>query len=58
MARVLALAPALLLLVLTGCRGGAAGRAALPEPKDWGQLLVIAIFVLGLWWIVMKVTRG
>jgi hypothetical protein len=46
-------------LLLAGCRGGAAGRAAaLPQPTDLGQWLAIAVFVIGLWWLVLKITRG
>lgn len=50
----------LLLLVLTaGCRGGAAGRAAaLPQPTNLGQWLAIGLFVLAVWWVAMKITRG
>ncbi|HEV7662938.1 MAG TPA: hypothetical protein VGQ62_05335 [Chloroflexota bacterium] len=50
---------AILMLVTAGCRGGAAGRAAaLPQPTDLGQWLAIALFVIGLWWVAMKITRG
>jgi hypothetical protein len=48
-----------LLLLATACRGGAAGRAAaLPQPQDLGQWVAIAVFVFGLWWLAMKITRG
>lgn len=47
------------LLMLAGCRGGAAGRAAaLPQPTDFAQWLAIAVFVLGIWWIALKILRG
>ncbi|HEX8967714.1 MAG TPA: hypothetical protein VF937_07540 [Chloroflexota bacterium] len=47
------------LLLLAGCRGGAAGRAAaLPQPTDLAQWLAIAVFVLGLWWIALKIFKG
>jgi hypothetical protein len=47
---------AALLLALAGCRGGAAGRAAaLPQPQDFAQWLAIAVFVLGLWWLAIKI---
>ena len=47
------------LLFLAACRGGAAGRAAaLPQPTDFAQWLAIAVFVIGLWWLAMKITRG
>jgi hypothetical protein len=54
---VRALLPALLLLVLaTACRGGAAGRAAaLPQPTDFAQWVAIAVFVIGLWWVALKI---
>jgi len=46
-------------LVLAGCRGGAAGRAAaLPQPTDFAQWLAIAVFVLGIWWVALKILRG
>ena len=46
-------------LLATACRGGAAGRAAaLPQPQDFAQWLAIAVFVLGLWWLALKITRG
>jgi hypothetical protein len=48
---------ALSLVLLAGCRGGAAGRAAaLPQPTDLGQWLAIAVFVIGIWWAVLKIT--
>jgi hypothetical protein len=53
------LAPTLLLF-LSGCMGGgAAGRAAaLPQPTDFAQWLAIAVFVIGIWWVAMKILRG
>ena len=54
-----ALACAMSVLVLAGCRGGAAGRAAaLPQPTDFAQWLAIAVFVLGIWWVALKILRG
>jgi hypothetical protein len=48
-----------LLLTAAGCRGGAAGRAAaLPQPQDLAQWVAIAVFVLGIWWIALKILRG
>ncbi len=45
------------LLLLVGCRGGAAARAAaLPQPQNLGQWLAIAVFVIGIWWLVLKIT--
>jgi hypothetical protein len=45
--------------LLAGCRGGAAGRAAaLPQPTDFAQWLAIAVFVVGIWWVAMKILRG
>ena len=50
---------ALLALMASACRCGAAGRAApLPEPTDLGQWLAIAVFVLGIWWVAMKILKG
>jgi len=47
------------LLGAAACRGGAAGRAAaLPQPTDLGQWLAIAVFVLGIWWVAMKILKG
>ena len=46
------------LLLLAGCRGGAARAARLPEPQDLAQWLAIAVVVLGLWWIALKILRG
>ncbi len=44
-------------LLLVACRGGgAAGRAAaLPQPQNLGQWLAIAVFVIGIWWVAMKI---
>ena len=48
-----------LLVVVAGCRGGAAARAAqLPQPQDLAQWLATAVIVLGLWWIALKILRG
>lgn len=56
MVRSLPLAVVLALLA-AACRGGAAGRAAaLPQPTDLGQWLAIAVFVIGLWWLALKIT--
>jgi hypothetical protein len=45
-------------LLLVACRGsGAAGRAAaLPQPQNMAQWLAIAVFVIGIWWVAMKIT--
>jgi hypothetical protein len=46
-------------LVLAGCRGGAAARPApLPQPQNMAQWLAIAVFVIGIWWLAAKITRG
>ena len=47
-------------LALGGCMGrGAAGRAAaLPQPTDFAQWLAIGVFVIGIWWVAMKILRG
>ena len=47
------------LALMVACRGGAAGRAAaLPQPQDFAQWLAIAVFVIGIWWVAMKILRG
>jgi len=48
------------LLLLVGCRGGAAmGRAAaLPRPTDLGGWIALAVVIFGLWWILLKIVRG
>ena len=44
------------MLLLVACRGGAAGRAAaLPQPQNLGQWLAIAVFVIGIWWVALKI---
>ena len=50
----------LLLFIVSGCVGrGAAGRAAaLPQPTSLAQWLAIAVFVIGIWWIAMKILKG
>jgi hypothetical protein len=47
-------------LLLSGCMGrGAAGRAAaLPQPTDMATWLAIAVFVIGIWWVALKILRG
>jgi hypothetical protein len=47
-------------LLVSGCMGrGAAGRAAaLPQPTDFAQWLAIGVFVIGIWWVAMKILRG
>jgi hypothetical protein len=48
-----------LLIVAAACRGGAAARAApLPQPTSIAQWLAIAVFVIGIWWLAMKILRG
>lgn len=47
------------LLVSMACRAGAAARGApLPQPTSIAQWVAIAVFVLGLWWLVLKILRG
>jgi hypothetical protein len=49
----------LVLVLLTGCRGGGRGAAAqLPMPQDITQWLAIAVFVIGIWWAAMKILKG
>lgn len=52
------LAPILVLVLLTGCRGGARAAAPLPMPQDLTQWLAIAVFVIGIWWAAMKILKG
>jgi hypothetical protein len=47
------------MLLLVACRGGAAARAApLPQPQDFAQWMAIAEFVIGIWWLALKILRG
>jgi hypothetical protein len=48
------------ILLVSGCMGrGAAGRAAaLPQPTDFAQWLAIGVFVIGIWWVALKILRG
>ena len=47
------------MLLLVGCRGGAAARAAaLPQPQNMAQWIAIAVFVIGIWWLASKIMRG
>ena len=49
----------LALVLMTGCRGGAAARAApLPHPTDLAGWIALAVFIFGIWWILLKVIRG
>ena len=52
--------PLLVLAVSTACmRGGAAARAApLPQPENLAQWAAIAVFVIGIWWLLLKIVRG
>jgi hypothetical protein len=54
------LAPFLLLEVLlcAACRGGARGAAPLPMPTEPAQWVALGVFVFGIWWVAMKITRG
>jgi hypothetical protein len=46
-------------LLLSGCRGGGRGAAAqLPMPTELGQWIALGVFVFGIWWVAMKITRG
>jgi hypothetical protein len=57
--RIAVSALCVLTLISTACRAGAAARAApLPQPTDLGQWLAIAAFVIGIWWIALKILRG
>lgn len=56
-AAVWILAGALALLV-TACRGAAGRAAPLPQPTDLGQWLAIVVFVIGIWWVALKILRG
>jgi len=50
--------PATLALALSSCRGAAGRAAALPQPTDFAQWLAIGVFVVGIWWLALKITRG
>lgn len=56
--RVLWLLEVLALALVAGCRGAAGRAAALPQPTDFAQWLAIAVFVIGLWWVALKILRG
>jgi hypothetical protein len=46
-----------LLVVATACRG--AGRAPpMPQPTNLAQFLAIVVFVIGGWWLLLKLLRG
>jgi hypothetical protein len=47
-----------LAVLVTGCRGAAGRAAALPQPTDLSQWLAIAVFVIGIWWLALKILRG
>jgi hypothetical protein len=48
-----------LALLTAACRGGMAGRAAaLPHPTDFAQWLALGVFVIGIWWVALKIFRG
>ena len=47
-----------LALVVAACRGAARRAAPLPQPTDLGQWLAIAVFVIGIWWVAVKILRG
>jgi hypothetical protein len=49
---------ALIAVVLAGCRAGSARAAQLPQPTSVAQWVAIAVFVLGLWWLALKILRG
>ena len=51
-------AVAVLVALLAGCRGAAGRAAALPQPTDFAQWLAIAVFVIGIWWVALKILRG
>jgi hypothetical protein len=52
------LAGAAVVLLTSACRGAGGRAAPLPMPQDFAQWLAIAVFVIGLWWAAMKITRG
>jgi hypothetical protein len=47
-----------LVLLAAACRGAAARAAPLPQPTNFAQWLAIAVFVIGIWWVAMKILRG
>jgi hypothetical protein len=46
------------LLLVVGCRGGAARAGALPHPTDLAGWMALAVFIVAGWWILLKVIRG
>ena len=53
------LVPTLAVLLLSaGCRGAAGRAAPLPQPTDFAQWIAIAVFVIGIWWVALKILRG
>jgi hypothetical protein len=57
--RVALIGMVVLELFLTACRGGARGAAAqLPMPTEPAQWIALGVFVFGIWWVAMKITRG
>jgi hypothetical protein len=46
------------MVCVSGCRGAAGRAAALPQPTDFAQWLAIAVFVIGIWWVAVKILRG
>jgi hypothetical protein len=46
------------LLLVAACRGGARGAPPLPMPTEPAQWLAVGLFVFGIWWVAMKITRG
>jgi hypothetical protein len=45
-----------LLVLTTACR---AGRAPpMPQPTNFAQFLAIVVFVVGGWWLLLKILRG
>jgi hypothetical protein len=45
-------------LLLSGCGRGRGAAAQLPVPQDLGQWIALGVFVFGIWWVAMKITRG
>jgi hypothetical protein len=57
--RLSLLAALIEVLLLAGCRGGAAARAAsLPQPTEPAQWIALAVFIFGGLWLLLKIVRG
>jgi hypothetical protein len=47
-----------LLVLASACRGAASRAPPLPQPHDFAGAIAIGVFVVGLWWVALKLLRG